>query len=81
MAEDAVTVGVVAAALFDLVNCYSSGPGDIHHRHHQNDQVCRSACSCGGGRQQQQIRDRASGAGLMWEEEEERDEDEIMHSS
>lgn len=26
MAEDAVTVGVVAAALFDLVNCCCSGP-------------------------------------------------------
>lgn len=52
MAEDAVTVGVVAAALFDLVNCCSSGPGDIHHHrrhhHHYKDQVCGSACSCGG---------------------------------
>lgn len=32
MAEDAVTVGVVAAALFDLVNCCCSGPSAIGRR-------------------------------------------------
>lgn len=66
MAEDAVTVGVVAAALFDLVNCCTA-QSSCHRCH-------RRRGGSPGVRQEAVVSGRIRVAMEMQEEEEEKDE-------